>query len=69
VAFTAKTNLISHYVAKIEKLDDIGVVGQQDKKSASSRKHHQIKTGEVFRRARAAKKKSTGKRTRSKSSI
>jgi len=36
---------------------------QQDKKSASSRKHHQIKTGEVFRHTRATKKKSTGKKT------
>lgn len=55
--------------SKFEKLDDIGMVGQQDKKSASSRKHHQIKTGKVFRQARSIKKKGTAKRTPSKSSI
>ena len=48
---------------KIEKLDDIGMVGQQDKKSAPSRKYHQVKTGEVFRRARAARKKSATQKT------
>jgi hypothetical protein len=46
---------------KYEKLDDVGLVGLQDKKSTASRKYHQAKTGEVFRRARVAKKRSSAK--------
>ena len=51
--------------SKFEKLDDIAVVGQQNKKSASSRKYHQTKTGEVFRRARAVAKKNARKKAHS----
>ncbi len=40
-----------------EKLDEIGLLGLQEKKSPASQKYHRLKTGEVFRRARAAKKK------------
>jgi hypothetical protein len=36
------------------KLDDIGIVGKQEKKSASSIKYHLKKTGDVLRQARAA---------------
>lgn len=36
------------------KLDDIGIVGKQDKKSASSVKYHLKKTGHVIRQARSA---------------
>ena len=53
---------------KYEKLDDIGMVGQQEQKSAGSRKYHQRKTGEIFRRARAAAKTGSVKRRHSKSS-
>ena len=44
---------------KYYKLDDIGIIGKQEKKSAASKKYHNKKTGEIFRRARiAANKKS-----------
>jgi hypothetical protein len=46
---------------KYEKLDDVGVIGLQDKKSTASRKYHQAKTGEIFRQARTVKKRSSGK--------
>ena len=36
------------------KLDDIGFVGTQKKKSLASQAWHKKKTGEVFRKARAA---------------
>jgi hypothetical protein len=52
---------------KYEKLDDIGVVGQQEQKSAGSRKYHRRKTGEIFRKARAAAKSGSVKRRHSKS--
>jgi hypothetical protein len=40
------------------KLDEVGLVGSQGKKkSASSERYHQRKTGEIFRRARAAGQK------------
>jgi len=35
-------------------LDDIGIVGTQEKKSALGKKNDERKTGEVFRKARAA---------------
>ena len=35
-------------------LDDIGIVGTQEKKSALARKNDIRKTGEIFRKARAA---------------
>jgi hypothetical protein len=38
------------------KLDDIGIVGKQEKKSIASQKYHSKKTGEIFRRARQANK-------------
>jgi len=45
---------------KYYKLDDIGIIGKQEKKSAASKKYHSKKTGEIFRRARvAANKKSS----------
>ena len=46
---------------KYEKLDDVGMIGLQDKKSTASRKYHRAKTGEIFRRARTAKKRSSTK--------
>jgi hypothetical protein len=49
--------------SKYEKLDDIGMVGQQVKQSASSRKYHRVKTGEIFRQARAAGKRGSLKRS------
>lgn len=39
---------------KYYKLDDIGIVGKQEKKSLTSQAYHKKKTGEVFRKARAA---------------
>jgi hypothetical protein len=39
---------------KYYKLDDIGIVGRQEKKSLTSQAYHKKKTGEVFRKARAA---------------
>jgi hypothetical protein len=39
---------------KYYKLDDIGIVGKQEKKSLASQAWHKKKTGEVFRKARAA---------------
>lgn len=36
------------------KLDDVGIVGKQENKSASSIKYHQKKTGDVLRQARVA---------------
>jgi len=53
---------------KYEKLDDIGVVGQQEPKSAGSRKYHRRKTGEIFRKARAAAQSSSVKSRYSKRS-
>jgi hypothetical protein len=52
--------------AKYEKLDDIGIVGVQEQKSEASRKYQQRKTGEIFRRARAATKAKPAKRISSK---
>jgi len=40
------------------KLDDIGIIGKQEKKSAASQKYHGKKTGEIFRRAREENKRS-----------
>jgi len=40
------------------RLDDIGIVGIQEKKSAASQKYHSKKTGEIFRRAREENKRS-----------
>ena len=39
---------------KYYKLDDIGIVGKQEKKSPASLAWQKKKTGEVFRKARAA---------------
>ncbi|MBI1783163.1 MAG: hypothetical protein HYR66_17625 [Sphingobacteriales bacterium] len=39
---------------KYYKLDDIGIVGKQEKKSPSSQAYHKKKTGDVFRKARTA---------------
>ena len=39
---------------KYYKLDDIGVVGKQEKKSLTSQAYHKKKTGEIIRKARAA---------------
>jgi hypothetical protein len=39
---------------KANKLDNIGIVGTQKKKSLTSQAYHKKKTGEVFRKARAA---------------
>ena len=44
---------------KYYKLDDIGIVGKQEKKSLTSQAYHKKKTGEVFRKARAASLTST----------
>jgi hypothetical protein len=38
---------------KYYKLDDIGIVGNQEKKSAASRSYHKKKTGDAFRKAKA----------------
>lgn len=37
---------------KYYKLDDIGLIGTQKKKSAAQRKYEAIKTAEIFRLAR-----------------
>lgn len=39
---------------KYYKLDDIGIVGKQEKRSATSQAYHKKKTGEAFRKARAS---------------
>jgi hypothetical protein len=39
---------------KYYKLDDVGIIGSQEKTSAASRSYHKKKTGEIFRQARAA---------------
>jgi hypothetical protein len=39
---------------KYYKLDDIGIVGRQEKRSATSQAYHKKKTGEAFRKARAS---------------
>ena len=36
------------------KLDEIGIIGKQEKKSSASQQHRAKKTGEVFRQARSA---------------
>jgi hypothetical protein len=40
------------------KLGDIGIIGKQEKRSAASQKYHSKKTGEIFRHAREANKRS-----------
>jgi hypothetical protein len=42
---------------KFLKLDDIGIVGRQEKKSATSQKYHSKKTGDIFSKARIASNK------------
>jgi hypothetical protein len=39
---------------KYYKLDEIGIIGTQEKKSLASEKYHSKKTGEIFRAARRA---------------
>lgn len=39
---------------KYYKLDDIGIIGKQERKNAAAKTYHKKKTGEVFRKARAA---------------
>ena len=39
------------------KLDDVGFIGKQEKKSPSSESYHTKKSGEVFRQARSASSK------------
>lgn len=39
---------------KYYKLDNVGIIGSQEKTSASSQSYHKKKTGEIFRQARAA---------------
>jgi hypothetical protein len=39
---------------KYYKLDDIGIVGKQGKKSLTSQAYHKKKTGEAFRKARTS---------------
>jgi hypothetical protein len=39
---------------KYNQLDDVRIVGTQEKKSALSQKNHERKTGDIFRKARAA---------------
>ena len=46
---------------KYEKLDDVGMIGLQDKRTTASKKYHRAKTGEIFRRAKTAKKRSSTK--------
>lgn len=38
---------------KYYKLDEVGIVGKQEKKSAASQKYHSQKTGKIFQAARA----------------
>jgi hypothetical protein len=42
---------------KYYKLDDIGYVGKQEKKSAASQKYHSNKTSKVFREVKRRSKK------------
>jgi len=42
---------------KYYKLDEIGFVGKQEKKSAASQKYHSRKTSEVFRAAKKSTRK------------
>ena len=42
---------------KYYKLDEIGFVGKQEKKSAASQKYHSRKTSEVFRAAKKSIRK------------
>ena len=42
---------------KYYKLDEIGFVGKQEKKSAASQKYHSRKTSEVFRTAKKSSKR------------
>lgn len=44
------------------KLDEIGIVGSQNKKSSASIKYHQQKTGEFFQKLRSATGKSNVKK-------
>ncbi len=46
---------------KYEKLDDVGMIGLQDKRTTASKKYHRAKTGDIFRRARTTKKRSSAK--------
>lgn len=39
---------------KYYKLDDVGIIGSQEKTSAASWSYHKKKTGEICRQARAA---------------
>jgi hypothetical protein len=39
---------------KYYQLDDVRIVGKQEKKSALAQKNHERKTGEIFSKARAA---------------
>jgi hypothetical protein len=39
---------------KYYKLDDVGIIGSQEKKSAASWSYHKKKTGEIFRQAKAS---------------
>jgi hypothetical protein len=39
---------------KYFKLDDVGIVGKQEKKNTASQTYQKKKTGEVFRKARTS---------------
>jgi hypothetical protein len=51
-----------------DKIDEIGVIGQQQKQSDSSKKYHRKKTGAIFRKARAAAKSQSPGRSYSRNS-
>jgi hypothetical protein len=44
---------------KYHKLDEIGIVGKQEKRSAASQNYHKKKTGDFFRQVRSAASEST----------
>jgi hypothetical protein len=50
---------------KYYKLDEVGILGKQEKKSVASQKYHGKKTGEIFktvREARVSKRHSLSKK-------
>ena len=55
--------------SKYEKLDDVGIIGTQERRSAASKEYDRKKTGEIFRKARTAAKTSSVKRRPSKSRL